>query len=71
LIWDCPGLTEVERRVLDAVAAWYRQRQAKGWASPVAYGRLTEATGGAEPITIKHLISLGLVEVKPVMARSQ
>jgi hypothetical protein len=42
-----PGFTEVDRKVLDAVAAWYRGRQAKGWASPIAISA-----------AIKRLVSL-------------
>jgi hypothetical protein len=48
--------------------AWHRQHQVTGWAPPLTYGRLSEATG-AEPISIstaiKRLIGLGVLAVQP------
>lgn len=54
--WHCEvsataGLTDIDRKVLDPVAGYWRQRAERGYAWPLIYDRLTEATG-TEPIAI-------------------
>jgi hypothetical protein len=63
-----PGLNEIERGVLAAIATWYRQRQERGYAGSLSYDRLGQRLD-VDPVNVRwaveHLVELGLIAVKP------
>jgi hypothetical protein len=63
-----PGLSDIERAILDAVASYWRHHAERGYAVALTYAALSESTG-AEPVSvstaIKRLVSLCLIGVRP------
>jgi hypothetical protein len=62
-----PGLTELDRKVLGVIAAWYRRLCVESFAGSLSYERMGNAIGAIPRdvrFAVSHLIKLGLIGVE-------
>jgi hypothetical protein len=64
-----PGLTDLDRGVLSAIAGYYQRLAERGSAGLLSYERLADAAGRGDvqciKATVRHLVELGLIAVVP------